>query len=110
MRLITAILVCLAVVGCTADSQQSDVIARAREFAQASPECESVLGEYPDILDHAQELPSQCPVIAVAFDHDEMLKEQPDPSGKTRLNVRILVRMESTDGSLKSIEVKRTTY
>jgi hypothetical protein len=108
--LVATFLLCLAVAGCTTDSRQASVIVSARDFAKASPKCKAVLDEYPGILANGQELPSQAPIIAVAFDHDELIKGSSRPDGKTRLNVRILVEIDSTSGNMKSIGIKETTY
>ena len=79
--------------------------ARARRHVLKSPKCQDVLKKYPAILDKVQELPSRHPIIAIAFDHDEVIaKSSPRP----HLNVRILVTMESR--ALKSIDVKETRY
>lgn len=109
-RLIMTMFICLAVAGCATGLRESTVIASAREFAQASPKCKAVLDEYPGILNNAQELPSQAPIIAVAFDHDDFIKGSSRADGKTRRNVRVLVEIDSPSGNLSRIEVKETTY
>jgi hypothetical protein len=90
-----------------ASNPQAASFAHARRHVRESPRCQNVLKEYPAILDNAQELPSQAPVTAVAFDHDEVIADS-SAAGRTRLNVRILVTFEG--GALKSIEVKETNY
>jgi hypothetical protein len=109
-RFIIAMLLCFTVAGCATSSHESSIIATARGFAQTSPECKTVLVQYPGILGNAQELASHAPVIAVSFDHDEILTGQWKVSGKSRLNVRILVRIDTTTGTLKSVDVKKTMY
>ena len=103
-RLILALLVSLIAFGCTTPSQDAGIFARARAYAEASPECRAVLQQHPNILGNAQLLPSQAPNLFVAFDHDEIRDD------KTRLNIRILVETVSPDFTLKKLSVEKTTY
>jgi len=91
-----------------ASDPQAALFARARRHVRKSPKCQDVLKKYPAILDNVQELPSQSPTIAIAFDHDEVIAKSWASPPKTRLNVRILVTMEGS--ALKSIDVKETRY